>query len=139
MRNICRNMEPSIPAGRSRGRGGSGRFKHSWKLPPYITASKRGSKYAYCKLCSSNFDVSHGGFTDIKRHVEGLRHTDLLSQSFSSSSIIYFYGAQAERQSHARSVTSAEVMMTQFIAMHNLPFLAADHLCDLFPSMLNCC
>ena len=26
-------------------------------------------------------------------------------------------------------------MMTQFIANHNLPFLAADHLSDIFPSM----
>ena len=36
------------------------------------TASKQGSKYAYCKLCSSNFVVSYGRFNDIKRHVEGL-------------------------------------------------------------------
>ena len=127
----------SIPAGHKPGRGGTGRFKHSWKLPPYITASKRGLKYAYCKLCSSNFDISHGGFNDIKRHIEGLRHTDRLSQSSSSSPITSFYGTQAERQSNARNVTSAEVMMTQFIAMHNLPFLAADHLCVLFPSMFS--
>ena len=46
-----------------------------------------------------------------------------------------FYGAQAERRSHARNITSAEVMMAQFIAIHNLPFLAADHLSDLFHSM----
>ena len=64
----------SVAAGRKRGRGGTGRFKHSWKFPPYIAASKRGSKYAYCKLCNSNFDVTHGGFNDIRRHVQGLRH-----------------------------------------------------------------
>ena len=46
-----------------------------------------------------------------------------------------FYGAQAERQSHARKVTTAEVMMTQFIVSHNLSFLAADHLSDLFKCM----
>ena len=120
---------------RGKGRGGTGRFKHSWKLPPYITASKRGTKYAYCKLCSSNFDLSHGGFNDIKRHVEGVRHADRLSQSSSSSPITSFYGMQAVTQSHAKNVTSAEVMMCQFLAMHNLPFLAADHLSDLFPAM----
>ena len=32
-------------------------------------------------------------------------------------------------------VTSAEVMIARFIAMHNLPFQAADHLCDLLPVM----
>ena len=120
---------------RGKGRGGTGRFKHSWKLPPYITASKRGTKYAYCKLCSSNFDLSHGGFNDIKRHVEGVRHADRLSQSSSSSPITSFYGMQAVTQSHAKNVTSAEVMMCQFLAMHNLPFLAADHLSDLFRVM----
>ena len=120
---------------RGKGRGGTGRFKHSWKLPPYITASKRVTKYAYCKLCSSNFDLSHGGFNDIKRHVEGVRHADRLSQSSSSSPITSFYGMQAVTQSHAKNVTSAEVMMCQFLAMHNLPFLAADHLSDLFPAM----
>ena len=52
--------------GRGRGGRGTGRFKRSWKLPPYIAGSKRGTKYAYCKLCSSNFDISHGGFNDIK-------------------------------------------------------------------------
>ena len=59
----------SIAAGLKQG-GRTGRFKHSWKLPPYITASKQGSKYAYCKLC--NFVISHGGFNDIKPHIEGL-------------------------------------------------------------------
>ena len=121
--------------GRGRGGRGTGRFKRSWKLPPYIAGSKRGTKYAYCKLCSSNFDISHGGFNDIKRHVEGVRHTQRLSQSSSSSPITDFYGMSAVTQSHSRNVISAELMMCQFIALHNLPFLAADHLSDLLPAM----
>ena len=87
--------------------------------------------------------TSHGGFNEIKRHVEGVRHTNRLSQSSSSSQTTSFYGVQAERQSHVRNVTSADVIMTQFIAMHNVPFLVVDHLCALFPSMFpdskNCC
>ena len=67
--------------------------------------------------------LTHGGFHDVRRHVQGLRHVDRLSQS-SSPSVTSFYGSQAERQSHARKVTSAETMMTHFIAMH----LAAEHL-----------
>ena len=38
-------------------------------------------------------------------------------------------------KAHAKKVTSAELMMSQFIAAHNLPFQAADHLYDLFTSM----
>ena len=34
---------------------------------------------------------------------------------------------------HAQKVTSAEIMMCEFIAMHNLPFQAADYLTELFP------
>ena len=43
-----------------------------WDLPPYITESTKGENYAYCKLCSSHFSVSHGGFHDITRHINGL-------------------------------------------------------------------
>ena len=37
--------------------------------------------------------------------------------------------------SPSSKVISAEVMMAQFIALHNLPFQAADHLSDLVSSM----
>ena len=43
------------------------------------------------------------------------------------------YGDQ--RRAHEKSVVSAEIMMAQFIAMHNLPFEAADHLSTLLPAM----
>ena len=36
---------------------------------------------------------------------------------------------------HSKRVTSAELMMCQFIAAHNIPFQAADHLSDMFRSM----
>ena len=50
---------------------GTGKFKSSWRLPPHITASSKGSRFAYCKVCASNFCISHGGLNDIKRHVGG--------------------------------------------------------------------
>ena len=36
---------------------------------------------------------------------------------------------------HKKKVMSAELMMAQFIAAHNLPFQTADHLSDLFTKM----
>ena len=36
---------------------------------------------------------------------------------------------------HEKGVISAELMMDQFIAIHNLPFEAAGHLSTLFPVM----
>ena len=50
------------------------KFKRSWSLPQHITFSSKGDSFAYCRLCSSHFSVSHGGFNDVKRHVSGSVH-----------------------------------------------------------------
>ena len=56
-------------------------------------------------------------------------------KNLSTNSILMsFYGDQ--RSLRAReSIISAEIMMAQFIAMHNLLFEAADYLSTLFPVM----
>lgn len=46
-----------------------------------------------------------------------------------------FGGNEQQRLIHTSNVLSAEIKMTQLIAVHNLPFQAADHLSDLFKSM----
>ena len=71
---------------------GMGRFKLGWNLPPYITSSRKGYKFSLCKLCSSDFSISHGGFNDIKQHVEGLNHQRRLKESKQSSNIVTFFG-----------------------------------------------
>ena len=58
---------------------GTGKFKSSWRLPPHITASSKGSRFAYCKVSASNFFISHGGLNDIKRHVGGCQCCELSS------------------------------------------------------------
>ena len=59
---------PRIARGPSRKLSGrSGRFKKSWNIP-YIVASTKGDKYAYCRPCNRNFSVAHGGHNDAKRH-----------------------------------------------------------------------
>ena len=73
----------------------------------------------------SDFNIAHGGLNDIKRHVEGTKHQSKLKDLSTNSILMSFYGDQ--RRAHEKSVMSAEIM-TQFIAMHNLPFEAADHL-----------
>ena len=39
------------------------KFKRSWSLPQHITFSSKGDSFAYCRLCSSHFSVSHAGLT----------------------------------------------------------------------------
>ena len=111
----------------------AGKFITSWKLPEHITESKRGNTYAYCKLCASNFNIAHGGLNDIKRHADGAKHQSKLKELASNSTLMSLYSSQ--RREHEKSVISAEIMMAQFIAMHNLPFEAADHLSTLLPTM----
>ena len=36
---------------------GTGKFRSSWRLPPHITASSKGSRFAFCKVCTSNFCI----------------------------------------------------------------------------------
>ena len=111
----------------------TGKFRTSWKLPEYITASKRGNTCVYCKLCVSDFNITHSGLNDIKRHVEGTKHQSKLKDLSTNSTLVSSYGNQ--RRAHEKCVISAEIMMVQFIAMHNLAFEAADHLSTLFPAM----
>ena len=76
---------------------GTGKFRSSWRLPPHITASPKGSRFAFCKGCTSNFCISHGGLNDIKRHVDGPAHklkwTSIRSISADSLDIISTRGA----------------------------------------------
>ena len=129
------DVVPSAPKKSKRSKV-SGKFKYTWKLPKFITYSNKGNTFVHCKLCTSHFSVSHGGINDVKRHVEGAKHTRRYQESKASTSISsYSGGCQQASLMHAERVLSAEVMMCQFIAMHNLPFQAADHLTDLLPSM----
>ena len=111
---------------------GSGKYRKSWNIQ-FIVASTKGEKFAHCKLCSRDFSVSHGGHNDAKRHCDSAVHQKKHSELQSNTSITSFFGESS--LSHSTKVISAEVMMAQFIALHNLPFQAADHLSDLVTSM----
>ena len=110
---------------------GTRKFRSSWRLPPHITANSNGGRFAFCKVCTSNFCISHGGFNDIKRHVDGPVHKRKLNEIDGNLRIDSFILDKI----HKKKVMSAELMMAQFIAAHNLPFQTADHLSDLFTKM----
>ena len=67
--------------------------------------------------------------------MEGRKHQSKLKDFSTNSTLVSYYGDQ--RRAHEKSVISAEIMMTQFIAMHNLTFEAADLLSTLFPAMFS--
>ena len=109
-----------------RERPGSGRFKNA----PFIVASSKAEYFAYFRLCSPDFSVAHGGHMTLNITVKA---RGINSDSQSNSTMTRFLGESS--MSHSSKVISAEVMMAQFIALHNLPFQAADHLSDLVSSM----
>ena len=107
----------------------AGRFKHNWSLPRHIASSSKGCRFAYCRLCDKHSTVSHGGFNDAKRHVNGAVHQRRIRSTQGSDDISNLLTKSQEHSLiHSANVTSAEIMMVKFIAMHNLSFKAADHL-----------
>ena len=105
------------PSTKKRKTGGSGKFKSNWKLPPHIACSRKGIKFASCKLFQSDFSVSHGGFNDITRHVKGSNHVQKLkdSEGHSCSSGIEMSFGGGQSQAHSSQVMTAELVLTQFI------------------------
>ena len=61
-------------------------------------------------------------------------HQQRFKDSSSTQSLTGMLGQPSEL-SHIRKVTTAEVIMSNFIAMHNISFQTADHLSRLFGSM----
>ena len=107
---------------------GRGMFKNTWKLPEGIGSSSKGAKYAFCKYCSSHICIAHGGLNDVTRHVSGKTHKQRLHDIHSTPTLTTF-ASSTQNQSH--KVMLAEVMFCKYIAMHNIPFRAADHFTDL--------
>ena len=115
--------------------GSGGKFKASLKLPQFITPSTKEDKFVHCELCRSRFSVAHGGFSDVTRHVEWLTHQQSLKDAQSTSMIASALSRSQAEADISPKVISSEIMMYQFIAMHNLSFQSADHLSDIVSTM----
>ena len=69
------------------------------------------------------------GFKDIDRHCEGRNHVDKLPSIRSQQPIQKIFVKKNSETN--RLVSLAEVRFARFLAEHNLPFAAADHLKSL--------
>ena len=100
-------------------------------------ASPLALKGAYCELCFKHFLVSHGGFNDITCHVNGAGHQQRFKDCRNTANLTTMLsaGQAAAQLAHSKKVTSAEIMMCEFIAMHNMSFQAMDHLSSLLKVM----
>ena len=98
---------------------------------PCLEKSPKGPYFAHCKVCVSDFNISHGGRDDCKKHVETKKHADMgklkTNTQFSMEKFI--------STDSSLSVVNAEALFTCFLLEHNLPIAAADHAGQLFRKM----
>ena len=84
---VLKFQDRRLPKKRKALASGGGKFKLSWNLPPHIVGSRKGTKFAKCTLCHSDFSVSHGGFNDVIRYVNSPVHVERLKDAQSSPNI----------------------------------------------------
>ena len=76
----------------------------------------QGGSVCSLQIVQSDFSVVHGGFNDVTRHTKGPTHQQRFKDSSSTQSLTGMLGQPSEL-SHIRKVTTAEVIMSNFIAM----------------------
>jgi hypothetical protein len=89
-----------------------------------------GDAYVFrCLVCTKTVSCRHQGEADMKRHVNGKHHqANVRSKSQMKSLDSLFVKKDSETD---RNVRKAELKFTGFLAEHNLPLAAADHLGSL--------
>jgi hypothetical protein len=96
---------------------------------PVIRKSAKDCYHAFCSLCSVDINVSHGGIQDVKKHVLSSKH-DSKAKLNNVKKLPVFFSSSSDL-----SVVNAEVLFTEFLIEHSIPFTVADHAGALFRRM----
>ncbi|XP_043923159.1 uncharacterized protein LOC122798364 isoform X2 [Protopterus annectens] len=104
-------------------------FQGAWKmLFDWVMESTHGPKYAFCKVCKSNFTITHGGRNDLQRHMDRDKHKMNSKHAASERKEIGVVTTQAQQTSWALIMAKSEVAFVSLLAEHNLPFTLGDQL-----------
>ena len=76
---------------------------------------------AQCNLCATDFYISCGGRTDVRRHQESARHARLAKSKGLYEGWVVRVAYVVHGQNEVDGVTRAETMFAYLIAHHNLP------------------
>ena len=79
-----------------------------------------------CLVCKKEVSCAHQGEGDLKRHIRGKDHQKALTAKANVKPISSFF--MKNNGAEELSVRRAELKFTGFLAEHNLPIAAADHL-----------
>ena len=108
-------------------------FKETYTTDfPFIKKSNKGTGYAFCVYCRSDFKISHGGRTDITSHANRQKHKDNVIAAEKSKKMDFLL---QQNTNFEKSVITSECLFTSFILEHNLPITCADHAGPLFRKM----
>ena len=122
------DTENSVTKRRKRGC----KYQPEWKGSG-ILRSSRGNSFARCEFCNTDFNISHGGVNDVKRHLATSKHQQCLNAASRSRQITTILHSQQSPVEDA--VTRAEVLFAEFVAEHNLSFSVANHFTHLTSAM----
>ena len=76
-----------------------------------ISKSDRGDRIARCKLCGSDFSVSHSGKFDIEKHMKTKKLVEMNLVRKNTRSLTSFFPSTTVDN----SVLNAEVLFTEFL------------------------
>ena len=96
----------------------------------WLKKSDTGEDMAHCKLCNTNFSVTAGALYDVKRHAKRSIHVTAVEASSQTKSITNFVDDKK-----SSSVILSEILFSNFVAEHNLPFSLADHFTKSLPKL----
>ena len=98
------------------------KYQHEWQSHG-IFPSCKGKNFALCKTCNVHINVSHGGISDVRKHLATIKHQQLVVAVGNSVDLRKFMLQSPIEDAVMRS----EVLFANFIAEHNLSFSTANN------------
>ena len=95
---------------------------------PVLVKSKLSDFHAWCTVCKIDKNISHGGMSDCRGHIESGKHkTNAKVQRDHSGGIDVLFKKAESAASKNCDVTRAELLFTNFLEEHNIPLAVSDH------------
>ena len=94
------------------------------------TKSASGDAFAFCTLCRSDVNISHGGRDDLRKHRSTQKHLNAASATKLQPSLSSFVA-----KDRTAEVTRAKLLFMSFLVEHNVALSASDHAGALFKQM----
>lgn len=112
-------------------------FNVRWKSVYRWLSEGQDNYSAKCRLCCSEFTISHGGENDVKKHMKTGKHLKHVAKPTSSRSITDFYTTTKTDSGEKNSVAAAETIEVYHTINHSLGYVSCDCQGKLFPKMFS--